>query len=153
MPGKPYMDKHTPSDAQRRRRKKKEDKQEEQKTTKPFMKKSETSKYGKKHDRLRKKGKTLDEKSMDLNVTDSKFDRLQKRSRAKLDKAREIREKVDESPITMKPYQAHHPNMMKPSYEMNHPNMMKPYKAKHANMMKPPYAMVHPIMKHMSHNK
>ena len=132
---------------------------------KPYMNKSETSKYGKKHDRLRKRGKTLDEKSMDLNVTDSKFDRLQTRSRAKLDKAREIRNKADESANMMKPYQHNHANMMKgqtmaPSpdmmkpYQANHPNMMKPaYKAKHANMMKPPYAMVHPIMKHMSHNK
>ena len=56
-------------------------------------------------------------------------------------------------PNMMKPaYQANHPNMMKP-YQHNHANMMKPYQANHPNMMKPPYTMVHPIMKHMSHNK
>ena len=129
---------------------------------KPYM-----SKYGKKHDRLRSRAKTLDEKSMDPNnpVSDNKFNRLQNRATAKRDKAREIRNKADESANMMKPYQHNHANMMKgqtmaPSpdmmkpYQANHPNMMKPaYKAKHANMMKPPYAMVHPIMKHMSHNK
>ena len=121
---------------------------------KPYMNKPEASKYGKKHDRLRSRAKTLDEKSMDPNnpVSDNKFNKLQNRATAKRDKAREIRNKVDESPNMMKPYQAHHPNMMKP-YQAHHPNMMKPYKAKHANMMKPPYAIVHPIMKHMSHNK
>ena len=52
------------------------------------------------------------------------------------------------------------PNMMKSSYEMNHPmnanhpNMMKPaYKAKHPNMMKPPYTMRPSILNQMSHNK
>ena len=63
------------------------------------------------------------------------------------------------------------PNMMKSSYEMNHPNMMKPYqmghspnemghspkqmnhamKMKHSPMpMKSPYNMKPQILKHMS---
>ena len=53
------------------------------------------------------------------------------------------------------------PNMMKPSYEMNHPNMMKPYQMghspkemKHSPMpMKGPYNMRPSILNHMSHNK
>jgi len=60
------------------------------------------------------------------------------------------------------------PNMMKPSYEMNHPNMMKPYQMghspkqmghspkemKHSPMpMKGPYNMRPSILNQMSHNK
>ena len=105
---------------------------------KPYMNKPEASKYGKKHDRLRSRAKTLDEKSMDPNnpVSDNKFNRLQNRATAKFDKAREIRNKVDESPNTMKPYQAHHP------MKMNHSAMK----------MKSPYNMKPGILRHMKGN-
>ena len=105
---------------------------------KPYMNKPEASKYGKKHDRLRSRAKTLDEKSMDPNnpVSDNKFNRLQNRATAKFDKAREIRNKVDESPNTMKPYQAHHPMKMKGPFHNAHVKGHRPS-----------------ILNQMSHNK
>ena len=63
---------------------------------------SGSSKYGKKHDKLREKAKKLDNKSMDPKkpVSDKKFNKLQDKRDKKVDKARNIREKVN-SPAKM----------------------------------------------------
>ena len=63
---------------------------------------SGSSKYGKKHDKLRAKAKKLDNKSMDPKkpVSDKKFNKLQDKRDKKVDKARNIRKKVN-SPAKM----------------------------------------------------
>jgi len=77
--------------------------------------KKETSKYGKRHDRLRARAKKLDDKSMnpDKPVSDKKFDRLQDRREKLVGKARKIRQKSaeKESPAKM----GHSPKKMKKS--------------------------------------
>jgi len=63
----------------------------------PVRKEDQTSKYGKKHDRLRKQAKKLDDKSMDPKkpVSDKKFNKLQDRRDKKINKARKIRKKAN----------------------------------------------------------
>lgn len=66
---------------------------------KAALKKEETSKYGKKHDRLRKKAGKLEDKAMNYPgqkpVSDKKADKLFDKSRKLKDKAREIRKNAN----------------------------------------------------------
>jgi len=67
----------------------------------PATKKGEPSQYGKRHDKLRSKGKKLmakEEKAFDEG-NQKKSDRIYKKGKKKLDKAKKIRQ---ESPATMK---------------------------------------------------
>jgi len=59
-------------------------------------KKDATSKYGKRHDKLRAKARKLEDKSYDsLSTNAKKFDKLQSKAEKKFDKARDIRAKKD----------------------------------------------------------
>ena len=61
--------------------------------------KPKVSKYGKRHDRLRKKGHELQIRAMnfdgDENISDAKANRLIKRGGRKIDKAKSIRDKAN----------------------------------------------------------